>query len=52
MKTGWTSPVFAKLADLSQSPLSVIPTTEELSWIASLVPLGALIGNIEFLLGF
>ncbi|CAO1352409.1 unnamed protein product [Diamesa tonsa] len=42
---GWTSPAFPKLTnenDLSDSPLSFVPSKEELSWIGSLVALGAL----------
>ena len=45
---GWTSPAFPKLTnenDLSDSPLSFVPSKEELSWIGSLVALGALFGN-------
>lgn len=44
---GWTSPAFPKFQDitLSDSPLSFVPSTEELSWIGSLVALGALVGN-------
>lgn len=45
---GWTSPAFSKLTnknDLSDSPLSFVPSKEELSWIGSLVALGALFGN-------
>ncbi|CAO1330813.1 unnamed protein product [Diamesa serratosioi] len=42
---GWTSPAIPKLtneSDLSDSPLSFVPSKEELSWIGSLVALGAL----------
>ena len=45
---GWTSPAFPKLTneqDLSDSPLSFVPSKEELSWIGSLVALGALFGK-------
>jgi hypothetical protein len=46
---GWTSPAFPKIdpadKDLSDSPLSYIPDADELSWIGSLVALGALMGN-------
>lgn len=42
---GWTSPNNEKLVTPDQSPVSGIPSTEQLSWIASLVPLGALIGE-------
>lgn len=44
---GWSSPAFPKLenADLTDSPLSFVPSKEELSWIGSLVALGALFGN-------
>jgi hypothetical protein len=46
---GWTSPTFSKLAPadgkLVDSPLSYIPESDELSWIGSLVALGAIIGE-------
>lgn len=41
---GWTSAAESKMKDLSQSPLSVVPTVEEFSWISSLLPLSALVG--------
>lgn len=53
---GWTSPAFPKLNPkdgiLTDSPLSAIPTAEELSWIGSLVALGALFGKHSFLLSY
>lgn len=42
---GWTSPMNEKFKNLDESPLDKIPSDEELSWIASLVALGALIGK-------
>jgi SP family facilitated glucose transporter-like MFS transporter 8 len=43
---GWSSPVFSKFSKPgTESPLSVEPTAEELSWIGSLVALGALVGK-------
>lgn len=46
---GWTSPVFPKLApedkNIDNSPLSFIPDDAQLSWIGSLVALGALMGE-------
>ncbi len=44
---GWTSPVGSKLEDpeLKDSPLSSVVSSEESSWIGSLVALGALIGE-------
>ena len=44
---GWTSPINPKLTDveLKDSPLAYVPSSEEMSWIASLVALGALIGE-------
>lgn len=44
---GWTSPVNPKLSniDLEDSPLAYVPSSDEMSWIASLVALGALIGE-------
>lgn len=41
---GWTSSAESKMRDMTQSPLARVPTTEEFSWISSLVALGALIG--------
>jgi len=42
---GWTSPVQPKLndPDIEDTPLTFVPTTQELSWIGALAPLGALI---------
>ena len=44
---GWTSPAFPKLNDVTMedTPLSYNPSAEELSWIGSLVALGALAGK-------
>lgn len=43
---GWTSPVSPKLNDatLTDTPLTFVPSAQQLSWIGALVPLGALIG--------
>lgn len=43
---GWTSPVSPKLSDkdLTDTPLSSVPSAQELAWVGALVPLGALIG--------
>ncbi|XP_055618400.1 facilitated trehalose transporter Tret1 isoform X3 [Toxorhynchites rutilus septentrionalis] len=40
----WTSPIESKLQNLAESPLSVIPTPNELSWIGSILTLGSLTG--------
>lgn len=41
---GWTSPITPKLKGTSGNPLGEPITTEQSSWIASLLPLGAAIG--------
>lgn len=43
----WTSPSVPRLrdTDLNTNPLGRIPSIAEESWISSLLPLGALIGN-------
>lgn len=44
---GWTAPVIPKLNDeyLTDTPLSVVPTEDEASWIGSFLALGAIFGN-------
>ncbi|KAJ0170753.1 hypothetical protein K1T71_013525 [Dendrolimus kikuchii] len=41
---GWTSPVNIKLNDTSLSPLEYKVTDDEISWIASLLTIGAIFG--------
>lgn len=42
---GWTSPVSPKLSDpgMTDTPLKLVPSSQELAWVGALVPLGALI---------
>lgn len=40
----WTSPVESKLKNPAESPLAMVPTSVELSWIGSILTLGSLIG--------
>lgn len=44
---GWTAPVNPKLTDveLTDTPLSAVPNNDEMSWIGSLVALGAVFGK-------
>lgn len=44
---GWTSPSLPKLKNLEQTPLPVIITDEQESWIGSLITLGAAISNAK-----
>lgn len=45
---GWTSPINTKLNDTSLSPLDVIVTTDQISWIGSLLTVGAIFGEQTF----
>ncbi|XP_052863733.1 facilitated trehalose transporter Tret1-like [Anopheles cruzii] len=40
----WTSPVESKLLHMESSPLSIVPTDTQLSWIGSILALGSLVG--------
>ncbi|KAJ8932855.1 hypothetical protein NQ318_017800 [Aromia moschata] len=46
--TTWTSPVLPKLEDPEQTPFPQALTSEEASWISSLLPLGAVFGPFVF----
>lgn len=46
---GWSSPAIVKMTkDLPDSPLDYIPSSEQLSWIGSILPIGGLVGPILF----
>lgn len=44
---GWTAPVIPKLIDeeLKDTPLTVVPTADQVSWIGSLLAMGAIFGK-------
>lgn len=44
----WSSPVLPKLQDPNETPFDVIPTTEHISWISSILFLGAFVGCIVY----
>lgn len=46
---GWSSPAIAKMTtNISDSPLDFVPTSDQLSWIGSILPIGGLVGPILF----
>ncbi|KAJ8931867.1 hypothetical protein NQ314_015133 [Rhamnusium bicolor] len=44
----WSSPVISKLQDLETTPFEIPATSDEMSWISSLLPLGAVFGPFIF----
>lgn len=46
---GWTAPVIPKLIDeeLKDTPLTVVPTEDQISWIGSLLAVGAIFGKLK-----
>lgn len=44
----WSSPVLPKLQDPNETPFSSLPSSEETSWISSIMLLGASVGTFIF----
>lgn len=44
----WSSPVIPKLKEASQSPLDPLPSTEDTTWISSIILFGASVGSLIF----